>query len=128
MDMRDPWSDESAVPEEFASVTWRRETQTRERECVSAARMVVVTSKAHEELQVAKYPALRGRVTTVMNGADSDPLPTPAVGKKFVIAFTGMIYLGRNPRPFLRAPPAQHRAISRSSSWVTTRAMGCLSP
>ena len=103
MDMRDPWSDESAVPEEFESAVWRRETAARERACVSSADLVVVTSRAHEELQVAKYPMLRTRIATVMNGADSDPLPARSVSDRFVIAFTGMIYLGRNPRPLFRA-------------------------
>lgn len=124
MDMRDPWSDESAIPEEFASDVWRRETQTRERDCVSSAHMVVVTSKAHEDLQVGKYPALRGRIATVMNGADSDPLPAPAVGEKFVIAFTGMIYLGRNPRPLFRAAARVAQATGASPNDFSVEFMG----
>ena len=124
MDMRDPWSDESAVPEEFASAIWRRETQTRERDCVASARVVVVTSKAHEDLQVAKYPALRGRITTVMNGADADPLPAPAVERKFVIAFTGMIYLGRNPRPLFRAAARVARATGATPNDFFVEFMG----
>ncbi len=124
MDMRDPWSDESAIPEEFASGIWRREAQTRERECVSSARLVIVTSKAHEELQVAKYPDLRGRITTVMNGADSDPLPEPAVAQKFVIAFAGMIYLGRNPRPLFRAAARVAQATGASPNEFSVEFMG----
>jgi hypothetical protein len=124
MDMRDPWSDESAIPEEFTSGIWRRETQTRERDCVSAARLVVVTSKAHEELQLTKYPDLRGRITTVMNGADSDPLPAPAVSRKFVIAFAGMIYLGRNPRPLFRAAARVARASGASPNEFSVEFMG----
>jgi hypothetical protein len=124
MDMRDPWSDESAIPEEFTSATWRRETQTRERDCVSAARLVVVTSKAHEELQLTKYPDLRGRITTVMNGADSDPLPPRAVSRKFVIAFAGMIYLGRNPRPLFRAAARVAKATGASPNEFSVEFMG----
>jgi len=124
MDMRDPWSDESAVPDEFASGVWRRETRKRERECASSARMLVVTSKAHEELQVAKYPALRGRVVTVMNGADSDPLPAPAIGRKFVIAFAGMIYLGRNPRPLFRAAARVAQAAASTPDEFSVEFMG----
>ena len=124
MDMRDPWSDESAIPEEFTSGIWRRETRTRERECVSSARLVVVTSKAHEELQVAKYPDLGDRITTVMNGADSDPLPEPAVGQKFVIAFAGMIYLGRNPRPLFRAAARVAKATGASPNDFSVEFMG----
>ena len=57
--MRDPWSDESAMPDELRGAVWLRETRARERACVWAANLVVVTSQAHEELQVAKYPDVR---------------------------------------------------------------------
>ena len=124
MDMRDPWSDESAVPEDFSGAIWQRETQARERQCVSAARLVVVTSKAHQELQVAKYPDVRQRITTVMNGADADPLPASSVGKKFVIAFAGMIYLGRNPRPLFRAAARVVRATGASPNEFSVEFMG----
>jgi hypothetical protein len=103
MDMRDPWSDESAMPEEMRSGTWARVARAHERRCVSAARLVVVTSQAHAALQQRKYEHLRGRVRTVMNGADTDPLPAVEPGSRFVIAFAGMIYLGRNPRTLFRA-------------------------
>ena len=103
MDMRDPWSDDSAMPEKASSAVWKRTTRVRERAAVDAARLVVVTSTAHEALQIRKYPSLRGRVATVMNGADSDPLPASRTGRRFVIAFAGMIYLGRNPRVLFRA-------------------------
>lgn len=103
MEMRDPWSDESAMPSELRSRAWRRSARAHEAQCVRSARLVVVTSKAHEALQVAKYPAVRGRVTTVMNGADADALPPSRVGTRFVMAFAGAIYLGRDPRPLFRA-------------------------
>jgi hypothetical protein len=103
MDMRDPWSDASAMPEEMNSPTWTRLASKREDRCVGAATLVVVTSKAHALLQEAKYPALRGRVLTVMNGADTEPLPTSDPGGRFVVAFAGMLYLGRNPRSLFRA-------------------------
>lgn len=103
MDMRDPWSDESAMPEELRSRSWRRVARAHERRCVASADAVIVTSKAHEALQVEKFPMLRGRVHTVMNGADADPIPPTRIGHRFVIAFAGMIYLGRNPRALFRA-------------------------
>lgn len=103
MDMRDPWSDDTAMPEELRSDAWQRAARLREDRCIAAAERVVVTSKAHEDLQVRKYPFLRNRVTTVMNGADTDPLPPTRLGRRFLVAFAGMIYLGRNPRALFRA-------------------------
>src|SRR4029079_10643273 len=37
------------------------------------------------------------------NGADTDRLPASRVGRRFLVAFAGMIYLGRNPRALFRA-------------------------
>ena len=124
VDMRDPWSDESAMPDELRGAVWRRETRARERACVSAASLVVVTSQAHEELQIAKYPDVRGRILTVMNGADSDPLPTGSTGTRFVIAYTGLIYLGRNPRPLFRAAARVARATGASPNEFAVEFMG----
>jgi len=124
LDMRDPWSDESAMPDELGGAVWRRETRARERACVAAANLVVVTSQAHEELQLAKYPDVRGRIVTVMNGADCDPLPTGSSGTRFVIAFTGLIYLGRNPRPLFRAAARVARATGASPNEFAVEFMG----
>jgi glycosyltransferase involved in cell wall biosynthesis len=103
MDMRDPWSDDSAAPEDLRSGAWQRITRTNEDRCIASAASVVVTSQAHEELQIRKYPFLRGRIRTVMNGADQDAVPKSQLGNQFVVGFAGMIYLGRDPRVLFRA-------------------------
>lgn len=103
MDMRDPWSEDAAAPEELRSNAWQRITRTNEDRCIASASSVVVTSEAHEELQVRKYPFLRGRIRTVMNGADQDAIPKSQLGNQFVVGFAGMIYLGRDPRVLFRA-------------------------
>jgi hypothetical protein len=124
MDMRDPWSDESAMPDELRSNAWRRWARVRERRCVSAAELVVVTSKAHEVLERAKYASLDGRITTVMNGADPEPLPASRDRTRFVIAFAGMIYLGRNPRALFRAAALAAREVGASPEEFSVEFMG----
>jgi glycosyltransferase involved in cell wall biosynthesis len=103
MDMRDPWSDELALPDGYDRDTWAPVARQQEARCIHEARLVVVTSTAHERLQLTKYPELRGRTLTIMNGADSDPLPSAHPSNCFRIVFAGTIYLGRDPRPFFRA-------------------------
>ena len=103
MDMRDPWSEDAAAPEELRSAAWQRITKVNEDRCIASATSVVVTSEAHEELQLRKYPFLRGRVRTVMNGADQEAIPKSQLGNQFVVGFAGMIYLGRDPRVLFRA-------------------------
>jgi glycosyltransferase involved in cell wall biosynthesis len=124
MDMRDPWSDEIAMPEDLRSDTWRKAARTHETRCVSSARLVVVTSESHRALQLAKYPSLNGRVLTVMNGADPDPLPAPRPRKRFVIAFAGMIYLGRNPRTLFRAAARVVKETGASPDELSVEFMG----
>ena len=124
MDMRDPWSDDSAMPEELRSAAWQKLARAHEDRCVSSAAAVVVTSQAHEELQVGKYPFLRNRVRTVMNGADVDPIPKSRLGNRFVVAFTGMIYLGRDPRVFFRAAARVVRETGATPEQFAVEFMG----
>lgn len=124
MDMRDPWSDEIAMPEDLGSDAWRRAASVHEARCVSAARLLVVTSESHRQLQIQKYPALRERVLTVMNGADPDPLPAARPVTRFVIAFAGMIYLGRNPRTLFRAAARVARETGASPDEFAVEFMG----
>jgi glycosyltransferase involved in cell wall biosynthesis len=86
--------------------------------------LLVVTSKAHEALERTKYPSLDGRITTIMNGADSDPLPTSPERTRFVIAFAGMIYLGRNPRSLFRAAANAAREVGASPAEFSVEFMG----
>ena len=124
MDLRDPWSDEIAMPEEMHSGAWRRAAQAHERRCVSSASLVVVTSQAHEVLQLSKYPNLRGRLRTVMNGADREPLPSSRIGRRFVVAYSGMIYLGRNPRSLFQAAARVAKETGASPSEFGVEFMG----
>jgi hypothetical protein len=124
MDMRDPWSDDTAMPEEVRSTAWQRMARAHEDRCVSSAAAVVVTSEAHEELQVRKYPFLRGRVRTVMNGADTDAIPKSRVRSRFLVAFAGMIYLGRDPRVLFRAAARVARDTGATPEQFAVEFMG----
>lgn len=124
MDMRDPWSDEIAMPEDLRSESWRKAASAHEARCVASARLVVVTSESHRVLQLSKYPSLNGRVMTVMNGADPDPLPAARPRKRFVIAFAGMIYLGRNPRSLFRAAARVAKDTGASPDEFSVEFMG----
>jgi hypothetical protein len=124
MDMRDPWSEDSAMPEELRSAAWKRITRANEARCVASATSVVVTSEAHEELQVRKYPFLRGRIRTVMNGADQDAIPRSRLGTQFVVGFAGMIYLGRDPRVLFRAAARVARETGATPDQFLVEFMG----
>ena len=119
-----PSSTDTAAPEELRSGAWQRITKTNEDRCIASATSVVVTSEAHEELQIRKYPFLRGRIRTVMNGADQDAIPKSHFGNRFVVGFAGMIYLGRDPRVLFRAAARVARETGATPEEFSVEFMG----
>jgi hypothetical protein len=103
MDLRDPWFAREAVPEGLDAESWLRIVGGLERACVQDAVLVVVNTELVEEAMRARYPDLGGGLITVRNGADEDPLPTSAPRDRFVIAFAGSLYVGRDPRNLFHA-------------------------
>jgi hypothetical protein len=108
--MRDPWAHEEVVPREYDSATWRRVIGDQERRTLGAARLVVVTTDALRDALAESYPELGERLLTVRNGADREAMPASRAGSRFVIAFAGDLYVGRDPRGLFRAAAtAAHR-------------------
>jgi hypothetical protein len=103
MDMRDPWCAVENMPKECASRTWMRLAETHERRCVEQARLVVVTTEAARLAMRERYPDRADRFITVMNGADAESVPTVERNGRFVIAYAGNLYFGRDPRNLFRA-------------------------
>lgn len=103
MDMRDPWSLSERVHESVASPLWFRLARRYERVAVGRAALIVANTEAAREALAAAYPRARGRLITVMNGSDEDPLPRSAPGHRFTIAYAGTIYLERHPRSLFAA-------------------------
>ena len=102
MDMRDPWCDVDAMPPDYSSARWLQLAGTYEARCVRAAALVVANTSAAEQALRRRYPDLADRFITVMNGADEDPLPNAPPGERFIIAFAGTLYVGRDPGNLFR--------------------------
>jgi hypothetical protein len=103
MDMRDPWTLARRLPEHVASPMWYRLADRYERRAVSHAALVVANTEPSRLAMCDRYPEARGRLITVMNGCDADPLPPSCHGKRFIIGYAGGIYIDRDPRPLFRA-------------------------
>jgi glycosyltransferase involved in cell wall biosynthesis len=103
MDLRDPWSIVQRIPEHTASPLWLRLAVRRERRAVSGAALVVTNTEPCRLAMCRLYPEASGRIITVMNGCDTDPLPPSCHGHRFVIAYAGGIYFNRDPRMLFRA-------------------------
>ncbi len=110
LDFRDPWSLMTWIPEDIACPAWLRLARAREKECVEAARLVVVNTDAHREAMAREYPGASDRLVTVLNGYDEEDRPAGELGGEsdreedtFRVVYTGSIYGRRDPRDFFRA-------------------------
>lgn len=103
LDLRDPWSLLQRLPEAVASPWWLAWARADERRAIAASRLVVTATDAHRDRLRARHPVHARRIITVRNGCDEDPLPVRQRPARFTIAYTGSVYLDRDPAPFFRA-------------------------
>lgn len=74
-----------------------------ERRVCRAANIIVLNTDAMLDVFATRYPAFRGKMLAILNGADPDVLAYSGIsGASFTIAQTGDLYEGRDPRPFFR--------------------------
>jgi len=101
-DFRDLWSGVERL--DLVGALWHRFAEYYERRVIDQARLVVTTTEPAADWLRDAYPAHAQRVITVMNGCDDEPeLPSPTATNRFVIAFSGSIYLDRSPVELFRA-------------------------
>ncbi|HWV58805.1 MAG TPA: hypothetical protein VNZ57_15220 [Longimicrobiales bacterium] len=103
VDMRDPWSLVERLPSAYASQLALRIARRHERRIVRSASAVVTSTEAHRVALSRVYPEAAPRIVTVMNGCDDDAPPASPRNDRFLIVYTGTIYLDRDPRPLFAA-------------------------
>jgi hypothetical protein len=124
MDMRDPWCAVEVMPHELASRTWFNLAARHEARCIRAARVISTTTEALRRDIVDRYPEVKDRVTTIMNGADRQTIPEVSRGRTFTIAYAGNLYVGRDPRNLFRAVAKVTRELSLTPDDFTVEFMG----
>ena len=124
MDLRDPWCSVENMPKDCASQTWMRLAGNAERRCVEDANVVVVTTEAARVAMVERYPHLAHRFVRVMNGADPESIPAVERGSKFIIAYAGNLYYGRDPRNLFRAVSRVTRELGLSPDTFEVQFLG----
>ena len=103
IDLRDPWRLVERLADVIDSPLWRWQAMARERRIIPHASLVVMNTEPARDAMRALYPAAAQRIIAVMNGFDDEPTPPPVRGRKFVVTYTGSIYLDRDPRPLFEA-------------------------
>lgn len=115
IDLRDAWVHERLViPHKLDSSLWMRLQGGVERRCVEEASLVLCTTEPLCQALRQGFPRAAARILTVRNGADTEPLPRAAASRRFVIAYAGNLYAGRDPRLLFRAVArvARQRALT----------------
>jgi hypothetical protein len=106
MDMRDPWSLQPILAEHIASPVWLRLAASYERKAARQADILVCVSETMRRAMIAAVPEAAARMITVTNGFDEDDdTVTRLAGpcRRFVVAYAGSLYGGRDPGCLLRA-------------------------
>jgi glycosyltransferase involved in cell wall biosynthesis len=103
MDMRDPWSLFESLMEQLASPLTYHYTQSRERQSIEAASLVIANTEQARHALSAKYPRQSSRIITVTNGIDDDVIPPPRRTEKFIISYAGTVYVLADLRNLMRA-------------------------
>jgi hypothetical protein len=114
VDMRDPWRLVEMLPPGLASPAWRLLSQRHEPRVVDQAGLVVMNTPLARDAMRRTYPQKADRIISVLNGWDEDPIPEASRERGFLVAFTGSMYLDRDPRPFLRAAGRVARELQLS--------------
>jgi hypothetical protein len=101
LDFRDPWSLIDVIDQQCASPTYFKLAGRLERRTVRAARLVVMNTMRAAQTMREAHPY--ADVIAVPNGF-AGPQPQPRhPADRFIVMFTGTIYLDRDPRPLLSA-------------------------
>ena len=124
MDLRDPWGALENMPSTHAGRTWMELTRAFESRCVHAATRVVLNTEASRQDMCRRYPELVDRFVTVMNGADPLDVPVVAPARRFTMAYTGQIYVGRDPGTLFRALARVVEQLSIAPEQLVVEFMG----
>lgn len=124
LDLRDPWSRAERVRRDFASPLWYRLAERFESSAFEQASLIAMNTSAAHQVMCRAYPAHANKLIYVTNGFDDDPLPEPAHGEVFVLAYAGSIYAGRTPRNLFRAVRVVADALGLGTGDLQIELMG----
>jgi glycosyl transferase family 4 len=124
VDMRDAMALPEVEPVGSASKVWRRRMSEWERLALSRAALSIANTEELRRALQARYPTQSNRMLTVMNGADPDCRINGARSGTFIIAHTGSMYAGRDPRPLFEAVASLVKRRGLSPTDLSVHFMG----
>jgi glycosyltransferase involved in cell wall biosynthesis len=124
LDLRDPWSLLQRFPEGIASPLTLFLHRRDERRAVEQAALVVANTHPARNAMRQRYAHASRRIIAVPNGFDNDPVPPSEPSRRFTIAYTGSIYLDRDPRVLLRGVSRVARDLQLTPNDLALEFMG----
>ncbi|NLX50052.1 MAG: glycosyltransferase family 4 protein [Methanospirillum sp.] len=109
LDLRDAWTP-GPHPTPYIHPSLGRRDERLEARAIASADWIVTATPGIRDAYIGKYPSVRDRSSTVLNGFDPDDIPPPVEPfPRFTIAYTGFFYGARSPGRFLAALGRIHR-------------------
>lgn len=103
LDLRDAWT-LGPHPIPYLHSGLAKVERQLEREALTAANWIISATPGISDAYLKKYPFIRDRLSTILNGFDLDDIPTSSEQfQKFTITYTGFFYGARSPERFLAA-------------------------
>ena len=128
-EFRDPWTDNPGKPGFVRSAVSDSVERWLEQRVLNRADGIVAVTPVTGRLLAAKLPpGLRDRVTVALSGIDNlrDELSEPPAGPLRIV-YTGNLYLGRDPRPFLTGLAEARRKLGLGPAQIRVDFVGdCL--
>lgn len=106
LDLRDPWRLVERLADSIDSPIWRLQAWWHERSVVPRADLIVMNTAPARDAMRERYPELASRIIAVMNGFDDDGRAPSERPRRFLVTYTGSIYLDRDPRTLFQAAEA----------------------
>jgi len=129
-DFQDPWSE--PYVSSFPTSLHRNIAQVIEQAILKKADHVIVTTSAVRDAYAQKYPSLvRGNVSVIPIGFDSDPFQTtpPASHRSsFRITHFGVFWGSRSPAPFLKGLAQAIKIDNRLAGSIEVKFLGSFDP
>lgn len=120
-DFRDPWRFMEPEWVELGAI-WLRLAARYEKRAVTSSTLTVTNVEPVRAIMQRAYPGTR--VITITNGVDEGAVPSMRAPRKFIIGYTGAIYLGRDPAPLFEAVGMMVRDLAIDPQDLSLEFMG----
>jgi len=125
LEFRDPWTGENSKPWFVRARFTDRIERWAENQCLLKCDGIVAVTRAYADVLTERYgDRITEKLAVVRNGVPHTFPPVQSDRSTFRIVHAGSFYLGRDPKPFLRAVAALHQSGRLGPRHLDVRLVG----